>query len=102
VYPDQTIVFTGECSKMGYPEPLRWVRFYDAVSCFELVFLTNRLDLPALTIAANYRQRWQIELFFKWFKQNLNIEHFFGNSLNAVRSQIWIAVWTSPASIDIC
>ena len=70
------------------------MRFYDAVSCLELVFLTNRLDLSALTIAAIYKQRWQIELFFKWLKQNLNIQHFFGNSLNAVKSQIWIAVCT--------
>jgi hypothetical protein len=94
VYSDQTIVLTGERSKKSYPEPLRRVRFYDAVSCLELVFLTNRLDLSALTIAAIYKQRWQIELFFKWLKQNLNIQHFFGNSLNAVRSQIWIAVCT--------
>jgi transposase len=93
VYSDQTIVLTGERSK-GYPVPLRQVRFYDAESCLELVFLTNRLDLSALTIAAIYKQRWQIELFFKWLKQNLNIKHFFGNSLNAVRSQIWIAVCT--------
>ena len=70
------------------------MRFYDAVSCLELVFLTNRLDLSALTIAAIYKQRWQIELSFKWLKQNLNIQHFFGNSLNAVKSQIWIAVCT--------
>lgn len=94
VYSDQTILLTGERSKKGYPEPLRRVRFYDAVSCLELVFLTNRLDLPALTIAAIYKQRWQVELFFKWLKQNLNVKHFFGNSLNAVRSQIWVAVCT--------
>ena len=94
VWSDQTIMLTGERSKKGYPEPLRRVRYYDAVSCLELVFLTNRLDLPALTIAAIYKQRWQIELFFKWLKQNLNVKHFFGNSLNAVRSQIWIAVCT--------
>ena len=94
VWSDQTIMLTGERSKKGYPEPLRRVRYYDAVSCVELVFLTNRLDLPALTIAAIYKQRWQIELFFKWLKQNLNVKHFFGNSLNAVRSQIWIAVCT--------
>ena len=94
VWSDQTILLTGERSKKGYPKPLRRVRFYDATSCLELVFLTNRLDLPALSIAAIYKQRWQIELFFKWLKQNLNIQHFFGNSLNAVRSQIWIAVCT--------
>jgi hypothetical protein len=56
------------------------------------VYLSNRLDLPALTIAAIYKQRCQIELFFKWLKQNLFIQHFFGNSLNAMKSQIWIAV----------
>lgn len=94
VWSDQTITLTGERSKKAYPEPLRRVRFYDAVSCLELVFLSNRLDLSAVTIAAIYKQRWQIELFFKWLKQNLNIGHFFGNSLNAVRSQIWIAVCT--------
>lgn len=94
VHSDQTILLTGERSKKDYPGPLRRVRFYDALSCLELVFLTNRFDLSALTIAAIYKQRWQIELFFKWLKQNLNIQHFFGNSLNAVRSQIWIAVCT--------
>lgn len=94
VHSDQTIVLTGERSKKGYPVPLRRVRFFDSASCLELVFLSNRLDLPALSIAAIYKQRWQIELFFKWLKQNLNIQHFFGNSLNAVRSQIWIAVCT--------
>ena len=57
-----------------------------------LVFLTNRFDLPALTIAEIYRKRWQVETFFKWIKQNLSIKHFFGNSINAVKSQIWIAV----------
>jgi Domain of unknown function (DUF4372)/Transposase DDE domain len=82
VHSDQTIVLTGERSKKAYPEPLRRVRYYDANSCLELVFLTNRLDLSALTIAAIYKQRWQIELFFKWLKQNLNVQHFFGNSLN--------------------
>lgn len=56
------------------------------------MFLTNRFDLPALTIAEIYKNRWQIELFFKWLKQNLSIKHFFGNSINAVKSQIWIAV----------
>ena len=94
VWSDQTIVLTGERSKKGYPEPLRRVRIFDAVSCLELVFLTNRLDLSALTIAAIYKQRWQVELFFKWLKQNLSVKHFFGNSLNAVKSQIWVAVCT--------
>ncbi|MDW7618852.1 MAG: transposase, partial [Nitrosomonadaceae bacterium] len=59
-----------------------------------LIFLTNRFDLPALTVAAIYKQRWQIELFFKWLKQNLTVKHFFGNSENAVKAQIWTAICT--------
>jgi len=92
VHSDQTVVLIGQKSKKSYPQTLRRVRYYDKVSCLELVFLTNRLDLPALTIAAIYKQRWQVELFFKWLKQNLVVKHFFGNSINAVKTQIWIAV----------
>lgn len=92
VCSDQTIDLLGENSKRVYPQPLHRVRYYEAVSCLELVFLSNRLDLSAQTIAGIYKQLWQIELFFKWLKQNLNVNHFFGNSLNPVRSQIWIAV----------
>jgi IS4 transposase len=79
-------------SKKAYPVPLRRIEFFDEKTQLDLVFLSNRLDLPALSIAAIYKQRWQIELFFKWLKQNLMVKHFFGNSLNAVKSQIWIAV----------
>jgi hypothetical protein len=89
---DQTILLVTAKSKQGYPKRLRRVSFRDAESGLYLVFLTNRFDLPAITIAAIYKQRWQIELFFKWLKQNLSVKHFFGNSLNAVKSQIWIAV----------
>jgi len=71
---------------------LRRVSFRDPETDKYLVFLTNRFDLPALTIAEIYRKRWQVETFFKWIKQNLSIKHFFGNSINAVKSQIWIAV----------
>lgn len=92
VRADQTIQLLTRKSKKGYPDPLRRVAFYDEKTQLDLVFLSNRLDLPALTIAAIYKQRWQIELFFKWLKQNLTVKHFFGNSLNAVKSQIWIAV----------
>ena len=92
VHSDQTVVLMGQKSKKSYPQALRRVRFYDKVSRLELIFLTNRLDLSALTIAAIYKQRWQVELFFKWLKQNLVVKHFFGNSLNAVKTQIWIAV----------
>lgn len=94
VMSDQTIELRGDKSKRAYPEPLRRVRFYDAKTHQELVLLSNRLDLSATTIAAIYKKRWQVELFFKWLKQNLSIKHFFGNSLNAVRTQIWIAVCT--------
>lgn len=94
VMSDQIIVLRGDKSKKAYPRQLRRVRYYDAHHHVELVLLSNRLDLPATTIAAIYKQRWQIELFFKWLKQNLNVLHFFGNSLNAVRSQIWSAVCT--------
>jgi hypothetical protein len=89
---DQRITLTQRYSLQKYPEPLRRVQFHDDVHCVDLAFLTNRWDLPALTIAQIYKQRWRIELFFKWLKQNLSIKHFFGNSINAVKSQIWIAV----------
>lgn len=89
---DQTIQLLTRKSKKAYPGPLRRVEFFDEKTQLDLVFLSNRLDLSALHIAAIYKQRWQIELFFKWLKQNLMIKHFFGNSLNAVKSQIWIAV----------
>jgi hypothetical protein len=89
---DQHIRLTGNKSKRSYPKTLRRVTLYDELGARELVFISNRLDLPALTIAAIYKQRWQIELFFKWLKQNLCVKHFFGNSENAVKSQIWVAV----------
>ena len=95
---DQTILLVTAQSKRGYPKRLRRVSFRDAETGLYLVFLTNRFDLPAITIATIYKQRWQtgwpraIELFFKWLKQNLSVKHFFGNSLNAVKSQIWVAV----------
>ena len=89
---DQTIQLLTHKSKKAYPAPLRRVEFFDEKTQLDLVFLSNRLDLSAMTIAAIYKQRWQIELFFKWLKQNLMVKHFFGNSLNAVKSQIWIAV----------
>jgi Transposase DDE domain/Domain of unknown function (DUF4372) len=92
VLADQTIVLCGTHANQRYPQVLRRVRFVDQLSCLELVFLTDRLDLPATTIAQIYKQRWQVELFFKWLKQNLSIDHFFGNSLNAVKTQIWIAI----------
>lgn len=89
---DQTVTLTGFYSQQGFPAPLRRVRFTDPETGKRLVFLTNNFALPALTITELYRQRWQIELFFKWIKQHLRIKVFLGESENAVKSQIWIAV----------
>jgi len=75
-----------------YPDRLRRVSYRDPEDGKVLVFLTNNFDLSALTIAQLYKCRWQVELFFKWIKQNLRIKHFFGNSTNAVKTQVWIAV----------
>ena len=91
---DQTIRLVTPKSKTDYPQPLRRVSFRDPETGKHLVFLTNLVEPPALTIAAIYKNRWQIELFFKWLKQNLAVKHFFGNSINAVKAQIWIAVCT--------
>jgi len=81
-----------EKSVNHYPDRLRRVSYRDPEDGKVLVFLTNNFDLPALTIAQLYKCRWQVELFFKWIKQNLRIKHFFGNSTNAVKTQVWIAV----------
>ena len=89
---DQTIVLTGPKSSLRYPIPLRRVSYYSEEIDTRFVFLTNDFLLPALTVAAIYRQRWQVELFFKWIKQHLRIKHFFGTSANSVKTQIWIAV----------
>ena len=89
---DQTIALDGQYSRQHYPERLRRVRFRDPETGKALVFLTNHFDLPALTIAALYKNRWQVELFFKWIKQHLRIKRFYGTSENAVKTQIWIAV----------
>jgi len=91
---DQTVVLKTYYSAQGYPEPLRRIRYYDAERDKRLVFLTNDFTLPATTIAALYKSRWRIELFFKWIKQHLRIKVFYGTSENAVKSQIWIAVST--------
>ena len=89
---DQTIALTGANSRKDYPEHLRRIRFKDPETGKTLVFLTNNFTLPAATICALYKARWQVELFFKWIKQHLRIKKFYGNSENAVKSQIWIAV----------
>jgi Transposase DDE domain/Domain of unknown function (DUF4372) len=94
VTADQSILLTTKKAYKDYPQQLRRVAFYDEINKLHLVFLTNRYDLPALTIAQIYKERWKIELFFKWLKQNLTIKHFFGNSENAVRAQIWVVICT--------
>jgi hypothetical protein len=89
---DQRILLDGFYVSQEYPEQLRRIRFKDPDSGKTLVFLTNNTALSALTIAALYKSRWQVELFFKWIKQHLRIKHFIGNSENAVKTQIWCAV----------
>jgi transposase len=89
---DQTIALDGFYTQKDYPEPLRRIRFKDPDGGKTLVFLSNQFELPPLTICALYKSRWQVELFFKWIKQHLRIKQFYGNSENAVKTQIWIAV----------
>ena len=89
---DQTIITTGIDTAKDYPIPLRRICYYDAETGKNLIFIANNFDLPALTIAMLYKDRWQVELFFKWIKQHLRIKAFYGTSANAVKTQIWIAV----------
>ncbi|UIF88186.1 IS4 family transposase (plasmid) [Cupriavidus necator] len=89
---DQTIALNGFYSAQDYPEHLRRIRFKDPESGKTLIFLTNNTTLPPITIAALYKNRWQVELFFKWIKQHLRIKKFLGTSENAVKTQIWCAV----------
>jgi Transposase DDE domain/Domain of unknown function (DUF4372) len=91
---DQTIILTGVLTSKKYPESLRRIRYFDPETRKTLVFLTNNFKLSALTIAALYKNRWGIEIFFKWIKQHLKIQTFWGQSENAVRTQIWIAIST--------
>jgi Transposase DDE domain/Domain of unknown function (DUF4372) len=81
-------------TRMAYPMLLRRVRFFDLENSKELIFLTNNLEIPALTVAMLYKLRWRIELFFRWIKGHLCIKHYYGTSPNAVKTQIWIAVCT--------
>ena len=89
---DQTIALNGFYSKQGFSDHLRRIRFQDPQTGKTLIFITNQMTLPALTICALYKSRWQVELFFKWIKQHLRIKKFLGTSENAVKTQIWIAV----------
>lgn len=90
---DQIGTLSGQFTAHSYPSPIRRIRYRDDKGKL-LVFLTNALALRAITVADLYRQRWQVELFFRWIKQHLRIKEFFGVSENAVKSQIWIAVST--------
>jgi hypothetical protein len=89
---DQRIALDGFYTQQDYPAQLRRVRFNDPDTGKTLIFITNQMTLPAMTICALYKNRWQVELFFKWIKQHLRIKRFFGTSENAVKTQIWIAV----------
>lgn len=92
VRKDQAILLNGPRTKTYYQKELRLIEFYDEDTKKHLTFLTNNRKLAASTIAAIYKSRWQIELFFKWIKQNLKIKSFLGTSKNAVLSQIWVAM----------
>jgi len=89
---DQSILLKGFYPSKDYPEKLRRIKYFDFQNNRRLVFLTNNFHLPAITIANLFKQRWQIELFFKWIKQNLKIKSFYGNTPNAVKTQVCIAI----------
>jgi IS4 transposase len=91
---DQTVSLVWFYPARGYPSPLRRIRYCDPDCHHRLVFLTNNFTLSASVIADLYRRRWQLELFFKWIKQHLRVQAFYGTSENAVKTQIWIAVCT--------
>jgi hypothetical protein len=91
---DQTIRFNGEASRHSWPERMRRVGIFDAEHARRMAFWTNQWTLPAATISELYRQRWQIEIFFRWIKQNLRIRSFYGTTSNAVRVQLWTAICT--------
>jgi hypothetical protein len=91
---DKTVCLTIYKSKKLYPENLRIVEFYDNINDELLVFLTNNFDVSALEVANLYRNRWQIEVFFKWIKQNLTVKKLWGHSVNAVKIHLWVAICT--------
>ena len=91
---DQVVVLAGFNSAKEYPDVLRRIKFVDPDTKKRFLFLTNNFSLPAISIALLYKSRWQVELFFKWFKQHLRIKAFYGTSDNAVKTQIWVAIST--------
>lgn len=92
IIKDELVELIGYYTARGYPKILRRIEYSDKATCKRLVFLTNDLMVHPFTIARLYKERWQVELFFKWIKQNLRIKKFYGNTENAVKVQIWIAV----------
>jgi hypothetical protein len=91
---DRTVILNGYRSKKLYPRPLRLVEYHDGENNIDLCFLTNNMEVSALEVAKLYRNRWQIETFFKWIKQNLAIKKLWGHSENAVNIHIWVAICT--------
>jgi len=89
---DQTIFLTGINTPEYYPQALRRIKYHDSKTGKTFNFLTNNFAIPAITVADLYRNRWHVELFFKWIKQHLRIKSFFGTSENAVKTQVWIAI----------
>jgi IS4 transposase len=89
---DQSIILNNYYAHKNYPIKMRRIKFKDQQSGKVLIFLTNNFHLSATEIAQLYKQRWKIELFFKWIKQHLKIKSFWGQSENAVKTQVWIAV----------
>jgi hypothetical protein len=92
VISDHVVVLDGYKATLGYPDKLRRVRYKDPETGKRLAFITNDMELPALTVCLIYKHRWRVELFFKWIKQHLRVKRFYGTSPNAVKSQIWIAI----------
>ena len=94
VLSDAEIVLTGYYPSKNYPERLRLIRYWEEEQGREFMFLTNAIGLKALLVAELYKNRWKIELFFKWLKQHLKIKKFWGTSENAVKTQIYVAIIT--------
>ena len=92
VRADQVVALVTPKSKKAYPERLRRVSYFDKERKKRLVFLSNNFDIPAKTVADIYKQRWQVDLFFKRIKQHLRIKSFYGTSVNAVKSRIWVGL----------
>ena len=94
ILTDESIELTGQQTHKTYTWPLRRIEFYLVEQARHITLLTNHFELPASHVAELYKSRWQVELFFKWIKQNLRIKAFVGTSANAVKTQIWCAVCT--------